>query len=308
VSYANFHKSIGGSGLHEGGSAMHWKSVEGQTILARRMGPQAIAGVHEQVQSADREAERQFTSSLGPPRTIQAADWGGAWRSRHVRMNPDPVAAAAVGLVSTDGTPVRMHLRPEHQATCTPSVGIAGKSWHYKHSAALSHKKPDIIRTKTPNLLIALTDGDEMTAYEKGSARSWLVHNSETGEDSLPTREHFLHWMGLRGSAVHRALDKIHPCMGLINANGTKAIMGQSSLPCGQHRICNECNEVIARLGKGWHLPSMVDACTMTLLNAMMGWMANDHDVVHWRYDQPVHHCEKGCKGLPVGWHPDVLG
>ena len=164
----------------------------------------------------------------------------------------------------------------------------------------MGHGLPDTLRAYVTKLADRVLLGEVLTDTEQRSWRSWQVYDGQTRTLGMPTRGHWLNWMGLLGSPVEAALAAQFPCTGTAHipaAHGVVGLSAHTDRLCGQLCWCQNCQWVFKAVGRAWALPMMSDAIAQTLLVALQHWLKGSRDMQFTPYDAPVHRCGVNCSG-----------
>lgn len=185
----------------------------------------------EMVIPALKEWTQELTLLWGWATEIKAELWGGARRDRLYFTIPP------IGPLEIFGK--------------APTGNLPG-GWLWPLPRHHNCKVPNTIRAMTPELARRAV-AQTLTATERTNLSELRTYHFEIG-DTLPSVTSIAAWMGWKEEDA-RNLQALHPCL----KPPSRSVDGSRRVDfCGHEVYCTNCEILVSRLGKAWHIEASV--------------------------------------------------
>lgn len=156
---------------------------------------------------------------------------------------------------------------------------------------------------KLPALLcVRLFEERPLTEEESGLLDSMTMAHASAGEVRYPSRLFHHRWLGIEGTPLPGAIDKVAPCTPwLIPATGEPAEQGEEGgSVCGGQRYCLACEQIFSETAGLPPLAAVLPAVVGVLDVALQEWTQGGSEAWYTRkLDVVPHNCDAGCPKNP---------
>jgi hypothetical protein len=230
-----------------------------------------------------KEDNAQLNLMSGVPIKINAGDWGDAERIRYIRASP----------VLPDKS-----IHPQKFKARNPQAPLPDGSFWYPTDAAKKTKdRPVTLRRFYPVLLqrALTTQRENFKDYEKLTLASLRVMHPK-GMITYAHVTFFLVNLGLWDTPV-KGIQQMLPCFMEMDKDGSRATANlhpEQKQWCMQKFACMNCQKSYHCLGGSWHRPSMAEATTRVMTEALNFWTGTGQ-ATWYEWKAPPHICDASC-------------